>query len=153
MSCLILENAHYLKATWAESFSEKATPPEPFHVRGGTPVDVPTMRKAASFGFAKREGFIAVSLPYVGNDLQFLVLLPDDVNGLRALESKLTASMLAECSKLETREEVDIHLPKFKFEPPTIALAQNLQALVMKIAFDIPRGSANFDEIEPLTPK
>ena len=152
MTRLVLANALYLKAAWADSFSEKATQPEPFHVRGGTPVDVPTMNKRAQFGFAKREGFIAVSLPYVGNDLQFLVLLPDDVNGLRALESKLTANMLAECAKLETREEVDLHLPKFKFEPPTIALAEKLQALGMKNAFDIPRGSANFDGIAPRKP-
>jgi serpin B len=149
---LVLANALYLKAPWADSFSEKATQPEPFHVRGKTPVDVPTMNKEAPFGFAKREGFIAVSLPYVGNDLQFLVLLPDDVNGLRALESKLTASMLAECAKLETREEVDLHLPKFKFEPPTIALAEKFQALGMKSAFDVPRGSANFDGIAPRKP-
>jgi len=152
MTRLVLANALYLKAPWADPFSEKATQPEPFHVRGGAPVDVPTMRKAAPFGFAKREGFIAVSLPYVGNDLQFLVLLPDDVNGLHALESRLTASMLAECAKLETRKEVDLHLPKFKFEPPTIALAENLQALGMKSAFDIPRGSANFDKIAPRKP-
>ena len=87
------------------------------------------MRKEVGVSVSrKREGFIAVSLPYVGNDLQFLVLLPDDVNGLRALESKLTASMLAECAKLETRQEVDLHLPKFKFEPPTIALAEKLRS-------------------------
>ena len=152
MTRLVLANALYLKAPWADSFSEKATQPEPFHVRGGAPVDVPTMRKEAPFGFARREGFIAVSLPYVGNDLQFLVLLPDDVNGLRALESKLTASMLAECAKLETREEVDLHLPKFKFEPPTIGLAEKLQALGMKSAFDVPRGIANFDGIAPRKP-
>ena len=152
MTRLVLANALYLKAPWADSFSEKATQREPFHVRGGAPVDVPTMNKEAPFGFAKREGFIAVSLPYVGNDLQFLVLLPDDVNGLRSLESTLTASMLAECAKLETREEIDLHLPKFKFEPPTIALAEKLQALGMKSAFDVPRGSANFDGIAPRKP-
>src|SRR5882724_10465527 len=56
---LVLANALYLKAPWADSFSEKATQPEPFHVRGGAPVDVPTMRKEAPFGFARREGFIA----------------------------------------------------------------------------------------------
>jgi serpin B len=149
---LVLANAIYLKAPWESEFSDALTKPKPFHIRGGSVVDVPTMRKGAAFGFAKREGFIAVSLPYVGNDLQFLVLLPDDVNGLRALESKLTASMLAECAKLETRQEVDLHLPKFKFEPPTIALAENLQALGMKGAFDIPRGSANFDGIAPRKP-
>src|SRR6266571_8534079 len=86
---LVLANALYLKAPWANEFSENATQREPFHVRGGTPVNIPTMHKTDKhFGYAKREGFTAVSLPYVGSELQFLVLLPDDINGLRALESK-----------------------------------------------------------------
>jgi serine protease inhibitor len=146
---LVLANALYLKASWADPFAEKATKPEPFHIRGSEPVDVPMMRKMdRHFGYAKREGFTAVSLPYTGNDLQFLVLLPDEVNGLRTLESKLTAEMLAECAKLETRD-VDLHLPKFKIELPTIALATNFEALGMKTAFDQPRGSANFDRMAP----
>ena len=149
---LVLANALYLKASWADPFSEKATKPEPFHVRGSAPVDVPMMRKMdRHFGYAKREGFTAVSLPYTGNDLQFLVLLPDEVNGLRALESKLTAEMLAGCAKLETRD-VDLHLPKFKIELPTMALARNFEVLGMKTAFDQPRGSANFDRMAPRKP-
>ncbi len=148
---LVLANALYLKAPWADPFSEKTTQPEPFHVRAGAPVEVPTMRKTARFGYVKREGFTVVSLPYAGDDLQLLVLLPDEVNGLRALESKLTADVLAECTKLEA-QDVDLHLPKFKLEPPTIALAENLQALGMKSAFDIPRGSANFDKMAPRKP-
>jgi serpin B len=148
---LVLANALYLKAPWSNPFSEKATQPESFHVRGGGPVNVPMMRKTARFGYAKREGFTAVSVPYAGNDLQFMVLLPSDVNGLRTLESKLTADLLAECAKLE-EQDVDLHLPKFKLEPPTIALAEKLQALGMKSAFDIPRGSANFDKMAPRKP-
>jgi serpin B len=103
------------------------------------------------FGYAKREGFTAVSLPYVGSELQFLVLLPDDINGLRALESKLTGDTLAACARLDTRD-VDLYLPKFKIEPPTIALAENFEALGMKTAFDKPHGSANFDKIAPRKP-
>jgi serpin B len=149
---LVLANALYLKAPWADPFSENATHPEPFHVRGKTPVDVPTMQKRNErFGYAKREGYSAVSLPYAGNDLQFLVLLPDDVNGLRAFESKLTSEMLAGCAKLETHD-VDLHLPKFKIEPPTVVLAEKFEALGMKTAFDQPRGSANFDRIAPRKP-
>ena len=35
----------------------------------------PMMRKTdKNFGYARREGFTVVSLPYAGNDLQFLVL-------------------------------------------------------------------------------
>src|SRR6266699_1107152 len=131
MTRLVLANALYIKAPWADPFSDKTTHPEPFHVHGGAPVDVPMMRKTAEFGYVKRDGFTAVSLPYVGDDLQFLVLLPDDVNGLDALESKLTANVLAECAKLEARD-VDLHLPKFKLEPPT--------------------GSADFDRMAPRKP-
>jgi serpin B len=109
------------------------------------------MRKTAQFGYAKREGFTAVSVPYVGEDLQFLILLPDELDGLRALEAKLSADVVAQCAKLET-EDVNLHLPKFKIEPPTIALAEKLQALGMKSAFDIPRGSADFDKMAARKP-
>ena len=149
---LVLANALYLKAPWASEFSDNATQPETFHVRGGTPVKIPTMHKTDKhFGYAKREGFTAVSLPYVGSELQFLLLLPDDINGLRALESKLTGDTLAACARLDTRD-VDLYLPKFKIEPPTIALAENFEALGMKTAFDKPQGSANFDRIAPRKP-
>jgi serpin B len=150
---LVLANALYLKAPWASEFSGNATQPEPFHVRGGTPANVATMRKTDShFGHAKREGYTAVSLPYVGNDLQFIILLPDDVNGLHALESKLNSDMFAGCARLQTRD-VDLHLPKFKLEPPTLALAEKFEALGMKTAFDKPDGSANFDKMAPRTPR
>jgi len=150
---LVLANALYLKSPWASEFSGNATQPEPFFVHGGAPLNVPMMRKTDKhFGYAKREGFTAVSLPYVGSDLQFLVLLPDDVNGLHSLESKLSSDMLAGCAKLQTRD-VDLHLPKFKLEPPTMALAEKLEALGMKTAFDKPHGNANFDKIAPRTPR
>ena len=150
---LVLANALYLKAPWASEFSQNATQPEPFFVHGGAPVDVPMMRKTDKhFGYARHEGFTVVSLPYAGDDLQFVVLLPDEIDGLRKLESKLTADVLAGCAKLEKRD-VDLHLPKFKLEPPTITLAEKFKALGMKTAFDKPQGSANFDKIAPRTPK
>jgi len=150
---LVLANALYLKAPWAHEFSENATQPEPFFVHGGGPLNVPMMQKRSEhFGYARREGFTLVSLPYAGNDLQFLVLLPDDVNGLHALESKLSSDTLTGCAKLQTRD-VDLHLPKFKLEPATMALAEKFEALGMKTAFDKPQGSANFDKMAPRTPK
>ena len=148
---LVLANALYLKAPWANEFSQNATQPEPFFVRGA-PVDVPMMRKTdKNFGYARREGFTVISLPYVGDELQFVILLPDEINGLSGLEAKLSSEVLASCAKLQKRD-VDLHLPKFKFEPPTITLAKQFEALGMKTAFDQPKGSANFDKIAPRTP-
>jgi serpin B len=148
---LVLANAIYLKAPWESEFSDALTKPKPFHIRGGSVVDVSTMNLRKQFGYVKGDGYTAVSLPYSGGELQFLVLLPDEANGLRGLESKLSAEMLAQCAKLETHD-VDLSLPKFKFEPPTIVLAAALQALGMKSAFDQPPGSANFDKIAPRKP-
>jgi serpin B len=149
---LVLANAIYLKAPWANEFSDFFTKPKPFHVRGGDAVDVPTMNNVEKFGYAKKNGFTAVALPYSGSELQFLVLVPDQVNGLRALESKLTAEMLTQCAKLETKRDIDLSLPKFKFEPPTIPLSDKLKTLGMRSAFDQPKGSANFDKIAPRKP-
>ncbi|HZR78211.1 MAG TPA: serpin family protein, partial [Chthoniobacterales bacterium] len=148
---LVLANALYLKAPWASEFSDGLTKPKPFHVRGGAAVDVPTMKQRKQFGYAKRDGFTAAALPYSGSELQFVIFLPDEVNGLSKLESNLSAEMLAQCAKLPVRD-VDLELPKFKFEPPTVPLKENLEALGMKTAFDDPQGSANFDKMSPRKP-
>jgi serpin B len=149
---LVLTNAIYLKAPWANPFSENATKPQPFHVRGRETANVPTMHDHECFcGYAKRDGFTAVSIPHIDSDLQFLVLLPDQVKGLPALEKKVTSAMLTQCAKLKGRD-LDLYLPKFKFEPPTLNLGSALQALGMKTAFDQPPGSANFDRMAARKP-
>lgn len=151
MTRLVLANAIYLKAPWAKEFNASATKPEPFHAYGKEPVDVPTMQRRAHLGFAKHDGFIALAIPYSGNELQFVILLPDKIDGLAGLEGKMSAAILDECSKMEDAN-VFLHLPKFKFEPPTIQLSNQLKALGMKTAFDVPQGSANFDRMAPRKP-
>ena len=148
---LALVNAIYLKAPWAKAFMKGATIPEQFHVRGGEGVKVPTMNGVSYCGYAKRDGFTAVGLPYSDRDLQFLLLVPDETKGLAALEKKITPTLLGQCTKLEM-QEVNLHLPKFKFEPPTLNLGATLQGLGMPTAFDQPRGSANFDQLAPRKP-
>jgi serpin B len=148
---LVLANAIYLKAPWASEFSDSWTKPESFHVNGGNAVDVSTMNGRKQMGYAKRNGYTTVAIPYTGAELQLVVFLPDEINGLHSLEKKLTAQTLAQSAKLES-VEVELHLPKFKFEPPTVKLASELQALGMRAAFDIPQGSANFDRIAPRKP-
>jgi serpin B len=147
---LVLVNALYLKAPWAEPFQESATKPLPFHA-GGAPADVPTMSIQKSFGYTKTNGLTIVSLPYRGNELQFLIILPDDMNGLAKAEAGLTADQLASWAHLPNRD-VTLYLPKFIIEPPTLPLGEALQMLGMTTAFDKPHGSANFDRMAPRRP-
>ncbi len=148
---LVLVNAIYLKAPWAKEFKKSATEPRPFHSANAKTSDVPTMVRKDSFGFAQRDGFSVVALPYAGGELQFLILLPGEPNGLPALERKLSPSLLADCANLKS-QDVLLYLPKFKLEPPLFQLSKPLQDLGMKSAFDIPQGSANFDGIAPRRP-
>jgi len=148
---LVLVNALYFKAPWADRFSESATRPLPFHAGGGNPVDVPTMMIQKPFGYAKTNGVTIVTIPYSGRELQFLIILPDDMNGLAKVEAALTTEQLAGWANVPSAE-VRLYLPKFKIEPPTLPLGEALQTLGMTTAFDKPLGSANFDRMAPRRP-
>jgi serine protease inhibitor len=149
---LVLVNAIYMKAPWTDPFQVGGTKPEPFHVHGAsTGTDVPTMSRSAKFGYSKEDGFTAVTIPYSTGDLQFLVIVPDEVNGLQTVEAKLTGDLLAGCANSPQREVI-LHLPKFKLEPPTAPLGSLLKQLGMRSAFDDPPGSANFDRMAARRP-
>jgi serpin B len=149
---LVLVNAIYLKAPWEHEFYAQATKPEPFHVHGGAARPVPTMNRQSPYGFAQHRGFRAVGIPYTGGDVQFLVLVPDKVDGLADVEKDLTAATLAGLAKMKS-QEVILHLPKFRIEGPTLELSDRLMALGMKSAFDQPPRSANFDRMAPRKPE
>jgi serpin B len=148
---LTLVNALYLRAPWETEFNDKATQPDRFLVHGRDSVKVPTMVNKSSCGYARRETYEVITRPYYGGTLQFVILLPNDPGGLAALEKQLTPELLAGAAKLPA-EDVILHLPKFRIEPPTMPLEDNLKALGMKTAFDDPRGSANFDRMAPRKP-
>jgi serpin B len=149
---LVLVNAIYFKAEWAMPFAVEKTQSKPFRVRGTEEVNVPTMfAHERYFGYTKQDGYTAVSISYSGSGLQFLVFLPDDATGIRALEKKITAKVLAKAVNLKARE-LELYLPKFKLEPPAIDLGSTLQELGMRTAFNQPAGSANFDRIAPRQP-
>ena len=148
---LVLVNALYFKAPWQDKFDKKMTEELVFKVRGRQKTEVPTMYNYEECGYAKVRGYTAVTLPYLGGDLQLLILLPDADNGVDALAAALTPDLLRRCAKLN-QDDIRLWLPKFKFEPPTIKLADELKALGLRQAFDEPAGSANFDRMAPRKP-
>jgi len=145
---IALVNAVYFKGAWAKEFSKYSTRKESFWVNGANEEKVSTMQRKSLYGYFKGDGFCAVTIRYVGNDLQMLILLPDEKDGLAALEKKLTAQLLVECAN-PAPDDFILHLPKFKLEPPLAPLAAILQSLGLRMAFDAPKGSADFERMAP----
>jgi serpin B len=148
---LLLVDVMYLKAPWSRPFNREETALRPFHPRAGEARQVPTMRQQAHFGYEHRDGYQVIVVPYLGGELQFLVLLPDEINGLSALERLLTPELLAGCARLAGRE-VALELPKFRLEPAAMRLSAALRTLGLRTAFDEPKGSADFERMAPRRP-
>ncbi|HSP44134.1 MAG TPA: serpin family protein [Luteolibacter sp.] len=146
---LVLANAIYLKAAWAAPFREE--PELVFHVDGTGQAKVPGLIHQAPYGYRRIPGGTLVSVPYEGGGLQFLIALPDELDGLAALEKQIDAALLAEAARLPKREAI-LRLPKFKLEPGRVMLAEHLKAMGMRAAFDVPQGTADFSRMAPRRP-
>ena len=144
---LVLANALYLRAAWAEPFARKAAP-EDFLV-DGAPVKVPTMTACVACGQASLHGAQILALPFVNGTLQLVAIVPKQREGLDDLEHLPT--WLDRAAHL-THDDAIVHLPKFRVEPAALALSDALRALGLETTFDHPAGSANFDAMAPRTP-
>jgi serpin B len=132
MTRLVLANAIYFKGRWANQFKPETTRPAPFKLAEGKSVEVPTMFLTADFRLAHSNDFQALELPYEGDDLSMLVLLPAQTDGLPGLEKELSAEWLSDLRFNEM--EVMVQLPKFKLES-SFSLGKTLAAMGMPLAF------------------
>jgi serpin B len=147
---LVLVNAVYFKGLWELPFRKAATRDEPFHLEGGGTVPARLMRQQSNVLYMQGEDYQAVDLVYQGDDLSLLVLLPDRVDGLRALEEKLSARKLHDCVARLKVGEVRLFLPRFKITWGTVNLRKPLKALGIRLAFE--RFRADFSGINGYVP-
>jgi serine protease inhibitor len=138
---LVLVNAIYFLGDWAEPFKKEATRPVPFHLSPSAKTDVPTMHQTGTFAWTRGDRFQALELPYEGGVFTMLVLLPDAVDGLPALENELSAETLERIERALAPTEVVLALPKFEVNPTaSIPLSRLLMSLGMRTAFDRKRS-------------
>lgn len=134
--CVIL-NAIYFKGVWENQFEKKLTFDGPFKLSGNAEVKTPFMHRKAELRLLDEKDFQALSLPYKGNTLSMVVLLPKTVDGLAGLEDALYAEdlkgWLARLDK-QRGQKVSVYLPKFKLETK-YNLGEPFQKMGMKDAF------------------
>lgn len=132
---LVLTNAIYFKGDWAEKFQENATSDAPFYLNTADNVPVPLMHQTQEFGYMATDEFQALQMPYKGDTLSMVILLPTKRDGLRELEPLLSATWLDQQMGVLRKREVEVYLPRFKLEA-SLRLKDILTALGMPNAFD-----------------
>ena len=144
---LFLANAVYFKGKWEDPFDANDTKDRPFHLRGGGQKIIPMMTKSKTFTYRRGTGYQAVRLPYQGENLAMYVFLPDTNSSPEHLLAIMSGDTWQRVTKPGFSEkEGTVVLPKFKLEY-SVELKQPLQALGMKLAFDMDK--ADFSGIAP----
>ena len=141
-SVCVLLNAIYFKGTWASPFEKNRTQDAPFKVSSSKRVTIPLMYQKDKFKILTEPDFQMVDIPYQGQNLSMVVLLPRAVEGLAGLEKQLSIQNLTGwLAKLDAgdAEEIRLYLPKFKLETGYDLVAPCMK-MGMKDAFELSRA-------------
>lgn len=109
---ILLINALFFNGFWKHPFDPAITAPAPFTIADGTPGHAPAMAQTTRLSLADLPDLQLLRLPYAGDELEMLILLPRPGIPLADLESRLPAEW-------ETWREsafpcsVDLLLPRF----------------------------------------
>ena len=139
---IVLADAVYLKAAWLTPFDPAATRPAPWYAEPSRSQPVATMSQSeSSYPVSLTPALDAVELPYQGDHLAALVLMPP-AGQLAAFEQRLTPQALQTVIAGLQDASVDLTIPKLKLTS-TIDLNETLRQLGIVDAF----GAADLDRI------
>jgi serpin B len=135
---LVLVNAIYFRASWKHPFDPADTSPDPFRLLDGSTVTVPTMHGQLTTRYAAGDGYAAVELPYLGDELAMTVIVPD-AGRFADVESRFDRGFFDGVIAGMRTYQVTLSLPKYSFRT-NLGLVPPLQALGMNAAFDPARA-------------
>ena len=133
MTRLVLTNAIYFNAAWLNQFDKNSTKPGDFTLKNGSKVSVPMMHEQESFNYSSGDGYQVVELPYDGNELSMVILLPDQ-GKFDSFEASLTGQSVTGIIQGMKSRTVQLSMPKFTTEQ-SFGLKSALTSLGMKDAF------------------
>jgi len=137
---LVLVNAITYAAAWEHTFPVEATQDQAFQLLDGGEVTVPTMSVTEEFAWAQGDGYLSIELPYEGNEMAMLVIVPDQ-GRYREIEAAMEPTFIEQVVDELEPAALTLSLPCWSSETKVDAVEQ-LQALGMVDAFD--PGNADF---------
>ena len=137
----VLVNAVYFKGMWSTAFKPENTVDAAFHLAGGSTKTCKLMSLNSRFAYTQGDTFQMVRLPYQGDRLEMVIVLPKEGTGLNTLAGQLTPEMWKTWNEKLVSTPGVVALPRFKAEFG-VTLNEALSALGMGEAFD--EHKANF---------
>ncbi|KAJ8945652.1 hypothetical protein NQ318_012370 [Aromia moschata] len=112
---MVLVNALYFSGKWVSRFEDYETTKKKFYKSKADTVDVDTMHQVEYLNYYENPALKAkfLELPYQGADITMVIVLPDEIEGLGALEQNIEQVLEPQPF---TKERVDVDLPKFTIE-------------------------------------
>jgi serpin B len=113
---LIATAAASMQAPWDVPFDPKRSKGAPFTLIDGHTINTVTMTASAPSGllYVKSDGWEAVGLPYLGRELEMVVVAPD-VGRFVDVESQFDGAQLQRVLSLLKPTPLDLRLPRFGF--------------------------------------
>ncbi len=144
---MVLANAIYFKGTWVIQFDPEDTVPSDFRKNPTESVETDFMNMENILNYTHMDGVKILKMPYEGDRLSMLVMLPDDADGIAELEGRLSVELLEEWRQNLHPRPVIVSMPKFTMST-TYGLIEPLTNLGMPNAFYSDDGEApNFSGI------
>jgi serpin B len=137
-SVLVLVNALYLEADWAQPFGKYPTEDEPFTRLDGSTVTVPLMHEMELSGPAvATDDYAATEIPYEDGALSMLVIVPaedryDDV------EAALDGDLVDAIDAAAATTAVELFLPRFESDTELDLREAMVEGLGVEDVFDVP---------------
>ena len=136
-SRLVLANAVFIKGTWDREFQESETKDRNFFLTKTEKVKTPTMHttgNASTFRYYKGKDFSAVSMNTEDHAVEFVVIRPDEIDGLKSLEKNISGETLSNLFTSLKGRKVNLYLPKFEGDQ-SWNLIEGLSKIGIKAAF------------------
>jgi serpin B len=116
--CVIL-NAVYFKGDWVNPFDESMTMDSHFKLLDNETIEIPTMSQTSSFSVFGNDEYKSILLPYKGDKVSMVVVLPNEGTSLDDLKQNFSSDDFADLWKNLSNtppQKVWLLLPKFKIK-------------------------------------
>ena len=146
---MLLINALYFNAPWAEAFDKKYTSDAAFHAVSGDK-NVKMMANVGNYEYTEYQDAQIIKLPYQGERYSMTLILPPSGQSIDNMLGFVNGTAFVAAMEMLSKKEVTIRMPKFRLET-SLVLDKTLQKMGLVTAYSPAADFGAISESGPLT--